>query len=68
MSQSKECLQMCLDKLEVYCQKWKLDINIKKTKVVLFNKQGSLIKKHNFYLNINNIESVKEYKYKSKCT
>ena len=48
MSTSKNGLQHCLDELDLYCDKWKLQINIKKTKIVLFNRQGSLIKKHKF--------------------
>ena len=63
MSTSKNGLQNCLNKLETYCDKWKLEINTKKTKIMLFNKQGSLIKKHKFTFNQKNIENVREYKY-----
>ena len=35
----------------------------KKTKIVIFNRQGSLIKKHKFYFKSNHLEAVKEYKY-----
>jgi hypothetical protein len=50
--------------LEQYCTTWKLEVNLKKTKIVIFNKQGSLIKKHKFYYkNRLKIENVKEYKY-----
>ena len=44
MSTSAEGLQQCLNKLATYCNKWKLQVNLKKTKVILFNRQGSLIK------------------------
>ena len=63
MSTSKDGLQKCLNNLETYCDKWKLDINTKKTKIVLFNRQGHLIKKHKFYYKLYNIEVAKEYKY-----
>ena len=63
MSTSHEALQKCLYNLEVYCEKWKLEVNIKKTKVIIFNKQGSLIKKHTFFYRTNKIETIKEYKY-----
>ena len=63
MSTSKDGLQKCLNKLESYCDKWKLEINTKKTKIILFNKQGSLIKKHKFTFKQKNIENVREYKY-----
>ena len=49
MSTSTESLQKCLNNLESYCGKWKLEINTKKPKVVLFNHQGSLITKHQFH-------------------
>ena len=60
MSTSKNGLQHCLDELDLYCDKWKLQINIKKTKIVLFNRQGSLIKKHKFQFKQNDIEIVRE--------
>ena len=63
MSTSKDVLQSCLEKLSIYCEKWKLELNIKKTKTVIFNRQGSLIKKHKFYFKSNHLEAVKEYKY-----
>ena len=63
MSTSKDGLQNCLNSLESFCTKWKLQINMKKTKVVLFNRQGALIKKHNFTYKQKNVEVVREYKY-----
>ena len=33
---SKEDLQKCLDGLKLYCDKWKLQINADKTKVMIF--------------------------------
>ena len=56
-------LQQCLNKLATYCNKWKLQVNLKKTKVILFNRQGSLIKEHSFLFKSNNIEVTKQYKY-----
>ena len=63
MSTSKDGLQKCLDNLESYCTKWKLEINMEKTKVILFNRQGSLIKKHKFTYKLNHIDIAREYKY-----
>ena len=63
MSTSAEGLQQCLNKLATYCNKWKLQVNLKKTKVILFNRQGSLIKKHSFLFKSNNIEVTKQHKY-----
>ena len=63
MSTSPHALQKCIAGLEQYCIKWKLEVNLKKTKIMIFNKQGSLIKKHIFYYKKKIIENVKEYKY-----
>ena len=49
MSTSSEALQRCITRLEQYCERWKLEVNLKKTKILIFNKQGALIKKHKFY-------------------
>ena len=53
---SPENLQVKLNLLHEYCKKWKLNINISKTKVVEFNKTGKLNHKLNFTLGENNIK------------
>ena len=63
MSTSPNALQQCLNNLETYCKKWKLDVNIKKTKIITFNKQGSLVKKHSYFYKSHTLENVKQYKY-----
>ena len=63
MSTSAEGLQDCLNKLATYCNKWKLQVNLKKTKIILINRHGSLIKNHSFLFMSNNIEVTKQYKY-----
>ena len=40
ISDSKEGLQSSLSQLESYCKKWKLTVNVSKTKVVIFQKGG----------------------------
>ena len=42
LSRSPEGLQKCVKNLTEYCQKWKLEINMKKTKVLTFNKSGKI--------------------------
>ena len=37
------------EKLEKHCRQWDLSYNLKKTKVIIFNKQGNTIKKLKFY-------------------
>ena len=63
MSTSHESLQKCITNLEQYCKTWKLEVNMKKNKIVIFNKQGSLIKKYKFWYKNNIIENVQQYKY-----
>ena len=63
MATSHTALQQCLNNLEIYCKQWKLEVNIKKTKIVTFNKQGALIKKHSYNYKSYTLENVKEYKY-----
>ena len=36
LSETKEGLQRCLDKLNIYTKKWDLKINLKKTNIVVF--------------------------------
>ena len=43
LSESKDGLQKQIDKLENYCTKWRLQINNKKTKVMIFNRRNKLI-------------------------
>ena len=62
ISTSKEGLQNSLDALENYAKKWKLEINIKKTKCITFSK-GNQKEKHQFKINNQIIDNVKEYKY-----
>lgn len=62
ISQSESGLQNCLKKLERYCELWCLDINIDKTKTVIFNKSGKLLP-YQFYFTGKPIENVKTYKY-----
>ena len=35
LSESKEGLQSCLDSMQMYCDSWKLEINVDKTKVII---------------------------------
>ena len=62
ISETKEGLQSHIDKMHEYCQKWKLSINIKKTKTVVFNRGNNLIKAC-FYVGGSAIENVKTFKY-----
>ena len=59
---SKENLQRCLDGLKEYCDKWKLQTNADKTKVVIFSKQkvkADIV----FRIGDKELEIVEEFKY-----
>ena len=43
LSDSEEGLQNLIDKMDVYCDKWKLEVNIKKSKIIIFNRGNKLI-------------------------
>ena len=61
MADSPTGLQNCLDAFSCYCNQWKLNVNIAKTKVVIFGAR----KKPKVQFNIGNqeIEIVDSYKY-----
>ena len=56
-------LQEKLDILEKYCRQQDLDLHLKKTRVVMFNVQGSSIKKYTFYWKGKEIEIASQYTY-----
>ena len=67
LSESPTGLQHCINALDNYCEKWKFNINIKKTKVMILSKTERKAKNDsNAYLfdfNDNRLELVTEYKY-----
>ena len=60
---SAEELQQSLDVLLNYCNRWKLTVNVSKTKVMVFRKGGMLPRNMAFFYNGERIEIVKEFKY-----
>ena len=63
LSLSSDGLQNSLNKLYTYCNKWKLEVSTIKTKVMVFNSSGRLLKGYRFYYNGISLEQVKEFKY-----
>ena len=64
ISQESEGLQQALNALDKYGQKWHLEINISKSKIMIFNKKGKYIKpSRQFCVRNNNIENVKTFTY-----
>ena len=62
ISRSKEGLQKCLNLLGEYTSNWHLTVNIKKSKVMVVNKNGHLSKEI-FELSGKVLENVREYNY-----
>ena len=62
LSETAEGLQKCLDKLSQYSKKWGLEVNLKKTKSLVFNGTGRL-NHSNFYFNNCPIDKVRQYTY-----
>ena len=61
-ARSKEDLDKMLKILEEYCKENEIAINTKKTKCMIFNKTGRLMRRP-FYLNGTQLEVVRSYKY-----
>ena len=62
LSDTPKGLQRQIDKLNNYCDEWKLNINLKKTKIMIFNRGNKLIKSE-FKINEVVLENVKSLKY-----
>jgi hypothetical protein len=62
LSASQAGLQTCLDNLQTYCDTWGLTVNEKKTKILIFNKSGRLIKS-SYKLGTFSLDQVQSYKY-----
>ena len=62
LSETLEGLQHALGKVNDYCENWLLKINADKTKVMIFNKSGRLVKEK-FTLGDDLLENVNSYTY-----
>ena len=63
LSLPSDVLQNSLDKLKVYCDKWHLELNTTKTKIIVFSTTGRLLKGYRFSYNGKILEQVREFKY-----
>ena len=64
VSRSANGLQNCIDKMYNFYSELGLEINIKKTKIIIFNKRGiSFENKFNFNLNRAKLEITNQYQY-----
>lgn len=64
LSLHQSSLQKLLDILGEYCTKWGLNVNSKKTQIMVFNKQGRLLKvERKFTIGDKTIEQTRNYTY-----
>ena len=63
LAETEQGLQKGLDLLEQYCDKWKLTVNINKTKIMVFRKGGLLRKNLMFKYKYENIDIVSKFTY-----
>ena len=61
MSETKEGMQQSLNIFQLYCDLWKLDVNINKTKVMVFSKKRNL--NYSFILQDKQLEVVEKFSY-----
>lgn len=61
LAKTPDDLQNALNEFHLYCEQWKLTVNINKTKILVFSK-GPMIKRE-FYFRNEITENVKEFKY-----
>ena len=62
LAECPEDLQRALDILKIYCEFWGLDINVRKTKVMIFSR-GKIRKMPKFNFNEETVDVVWDYKY-----
>ena len=63
MADNPDDMQSCLDAFSEYCQRWKLNINIAKTKIIIFGGNKRSNSNFRFILDNEVIEIVDKYKY-----
>ena len=56
-------VQSQLDTLISYCTKWGINVNIQKTKIMVFRKRGGLLPDEKWTYNGQNIEVVNDFNY-----
>ena len=60
---TEEALQKMLNFVSEWCRKWRMAINIDKTKIIHFRKPSINQTYYNFHLGVDPIEKVSSYKY-----
>ena len=63
LGKDRDDLQKSLDRLEHYCNKWGLQVNTEKTKIIVFRKRGGLRNNESWTYKGDNLEVVDNFNY-----
>ena len=63
LSKTENGLKQSLRNLEEYCKRWQLDINVKKSKIMIFNSSGRKLKSDQYFLQGHSLEVTDSYCY-----
>ena len=63
LSSSPQGLQNCLNQLNSWCERWLMQINLKKTKVMIFQKSNKKQQRPDFFIGDKTIQITQEYHY-----
>ena len=63
LSTSEQGLNKCLENLGTYCTTWQLEVNLKKSEVIIFNTTGRLLNGYTFNYQGKCLNIVKDYCY-----
>ena len=61
ISRTARGLQNSIDTLFSFCKTWKLEVSLKKTKVITFQKKSRKHQSHKFFYNKNEIDAVTQF-------
>lgn len=62
-ARSAKALQRILNKLESFCEKVNLNVNLDKTKASIFNSNGKSLNNYSFRCGTNNLENAESYRH-----
>lgn len=63
LAEEVEVLQAMIDRLEKYCDDWNLEVNLTKSKIMVFRNGGRLASREKWFFKGEEVEIVNEYNY-----
>uniref|UniRef100_A0A146MDJ5 RNA-directed DNA polymerase from mobile element jockey n=1 Tax=Lygus hesperus TaxID=30085 RepID=A0A146MDJ5_LYGHE len=63
VAESREDLQRNIDALHGYCTRWSLEVNLEKSKIVVFRRGGRLAGQDKWYYGSNELDIVSSFRY-----